>query len=1205
LAPGAEGSLWVGTDGGGLAQLDRDGRWQTYSKASTNGGLPNDRVLGVALGAGESVWAGTLGGGLARLDNDGHWQTYSKDSTQGGLPSDYVQALALGADGSLWVGTTGGLARLDKNGRWQTYNQVGSSLYNIVYELVLGEDGSLWVGTEGGLTRLDKDGHWLTYTETRFQGGVAANRVRPLALGAERSLWVGTADGLARLDKDGHWQTYSKDSTQGGLPDHRVLALAGGADGLLWVGTFGGGLTRLDKNGRWQTYSKDSTRGGLPDDRVRTLALGADGSLWVGTSEGGLARLDKDGYWHTYRMAYAPLALGADGSMWAQTVDGLVRLDKDGRRQIYTKDSTQGGLPDNNLSAVALGAEGSLWIGTSAGLARLDKAGHWQTYNRVTTQDGLPDDRVRALAGGGDGLLWVGTSGGGLARLDKDGHWQTYNKVTTQGGLPSNGVLALARGADGSLWVGTDGGGVARLGKNGQWRTYSKASTQGGLPHDQVWALALGAEGSLWVGTANGLARLDKAGHWQTYTTDNTQGGLPYNHVMAFAFGADGSVWVGTFGGGLARLDKNGQWQTYSKDSTQGGLPSDYVQALALGADGSLWVGTTGGLGNFNRPLGQTLRIVDVIGKVGEVTQGEQTIAVTAFDDSYLTQPSMFHYIWRLNELGVLNTTPGPEIKTRSSVYRAVFPHDGAYQLLVVAVDRYGNRSDPKDINFKVTLPKPKTLLETLVAAWPIVLPTITGLLALGFIVLLLLAHRSARAFAILSDAAWARWLTWPFFFLRHSPAVQRWVLEPWFQSVRHSRMTDIPFLDPPVSMAGGSPSAALALLPRLRNSPRLWLHGRSGMGKSSVFAAWERAYFVAADVPNLNAAARRYGFILIALPLRHYAGLPVPDANRPESWILEIVRRQLEQHGFTTRDLGVVDAVLKAGYIAVALDGTNEVDRDLALAAFASQFPRTRLLITSQAIPRSVADNVLWEVWQLPEDIGGLRDALLALWLGAEKGVALSRRIGAEGLSRTVISGYDLRLLADLAALDPEHARLPGDRVALYRAMLARVSGPDGQPLQLERLKQLAWTMIIQRRRRIVSDDEKMLGLGTLHELERGGLRIVRSIGPEREFRHDQMRAFLAALWLVEETPTVLALQKTASDAGAFGLNRRDQEELWGFVAPLLPSTTDLEDMWRFASDDPIERGVLINALQAQADERGITLMRVVQQREPAKTGI
>jgi hypothetical protein len=51
---------------------------------------------------------------------------------------------------------------------------------------------------------------------------------------------------------------------------------------------------------------------------------------------------------------------------------------------------------------------------------------------------------------------------------------------------------------------------------------------------------------------------------------------------------------------------------------------------------------------------------------------------------------------------------------------------------------------------------------------------------------------------------------------------------------------------------------------------------------------------------------------------------------------------------------------------------------------------------------------------------------------------------------------------------------------------MLARATGADGEPLRLEGIEQ-----------------------ARLEE----GLRVVRSIGAEHEFRHDQMRALLAAL--------------------------------------------------------------------------------------------
>ena len=99
-----------------------------------------------------------------------------------------------------------------------------------------------------------------------------------------------------------------------------------------------------------------------------------------------------------------------------------------------------------------------------------------------------------------------------------------------------------------------------------------------------------------------------------------------------------------------------------------------------------------------------------------------------------------------------------------------------------------------------------------------------------------------------------------------------------------------------------------------------------------------------------------------------------------------------------------------------------------------------------------------------------------------------------------------------------------------------ARWSAGTPQILMLS-LKQLAWTMMIQRRRRMVADDQKMLGASVLASLAPEEVRIVRALSPEYEFRHDQMRAFLAALWLVDETPTLLALQKLAEWAVRSGL--------------------------------------------------------------------
>jgi hypothetical protein len=532
-----------------------------------------------------------------------------------------------------------------------------------------------------------------------------------------------------------------------------------------------------------------------------------------------------------------------------------------------------------------------------------------------------------------------------------------------------------------------------------------------------------------------------------------------------------------------------------------------------------------------------------------------------------------------------------PSANSATLVASVLFDQPGKWSLQL----RQGPTLIGQPLSFSLS---ERSLREILESAWKTVLAAFAVLYALFFGVLLLMTRRHAGAFRILSDSVWAKFLTWPFFFLRHAPVVQRWVFEPWFQAIRRTTETDVHFLDPPVSSTSGAQTEGAALLHRLSDAPRIWLQGRSGMGKSSVFAAWERAYFAASETAGLSSAVRRYGFILIMLPVRHYAALSPPEANRPESWVLEAVRRRLEQFGLTTRDLGLVEAMLKAGQIALALDGTNEVDRDIAIAAFAQQFSEVRLLVTSQA-----AAGKDWEVWRLPEDVGALRDELLALWLGPEKGALLCRRIAAEGLSGTMLSGYDLRLVADLAGADPEHTPLPANRIALYRAMLARATGPDGQPVHLEGLKQLAWIMVTQRRRVIVADDEKLLGVHTLKALAMEKIRIVRPVGATHEFRHDQMRAFLAALWLFEETPNLSAMQKAATDTGAFALNRRDQEELWRFLAALLISAEDLKALWRFANEDPEARVILLAALQAEADERDVTLLRTARRRRSKTT--
>ncbi|MEJ7710441.1 MAG: two-component regulator propeller domain-containing protein [Pyrinomonadaceae bacterium] len=63
-----------------------------------------------------SLWIGTLGGGLIRL-KEGKFTSYT---TQEGLLHDDVRTVYEDQEGSLWIGTPVGLSRW-KDGRWNTF----------------------------------------------------------------------------------------------------------------------------------------------------------------------------------------------------------------------------------------------------------------------------------------------------------------------------------------------------------------------------------------------------------------------------------------------------------------------------------------------------------------------------------------------------------------------------------------------------------------------------------------------------------------------------------------------------------------------------------------------------------------------------------------------------------------------------------------------------------------------------------------------------------------------------------------------------------------------------------------------------------------------------------------------------------------------------------------------------------------------------
>ncbi len=435
LTTAPNGTLWIGTDGGGVNRLTQ-GKYTSFTKEN---GLPGDSIRPLLIDRTGSLWIGAMGGGLARLV-DGQISPLPPGLQ---VSSDRVAALLEGRDGSLWAGTLGqGLVRF-KDGKTEIYNVREGLAHNFVWALHEDSDGNLWIGTEGGLSRFTKG----TITSLTEKQGLPSDRVWSIREDAERNLWVGTDGGLVRL-KQGKFLAFT---AREGLATDVALSVVEGRDGALWVGT-AGGLSRL-KDG---VFTSLRLQDGLPDERVWALSEDSSGTLWIGT-DAGVARLENgklSAVTEIPRERVRCLLAEPGGVLWVGTLGGGLKRFQNGEVTTYKADS---GLASNRVRFLHRDKNQTLWIGHTGGLTRLKNG----TFTAMRTRDGLPNDLLVCVREDTDGTLWIGTFGGGLLRY-RDGKW---SQITTRNGLIEDVIFQILPDGHGRFWMSSSKG-ISRVEKS-------------------------------------------------------------------------------------------------------------------------------------------------------------------------------------------------------------------------------------------------------------------------------------------------------------------------------------------------------------------------------------------------------------------------------------------------------------------------------------------------------------------------------------------------------------------------------------------------------------------------------------------------------------------------------------------------------------------------------------------------------------------
>ncbi len=195
----AEGTLWVGSLGGGLNRYDRHtgGFTRFLHDPGEETSLSDNRVFNLYQDRQGVLWFGTFGGGLNRFDPLAEaFTTYLDGTAVHGIYEDTA--------GRFWVATvTGGLYLMDRaTGHYDQYTTKDGLPNMAVMGMTEDDQGLLWLTTPSGLTRFDPEAEtFITYTE---DDGLDNHATVPHAFLRSRSgaMFIGGTKGLTAFDPE-------------------------------------------------------------------------------------------------------------------------------------------------------------------------------------------------------------------------------------------------------------------------------------------------------------------------------------------------------------------------------------------------------------------------------------------------------------------------------------------------------------------------------------------------------------------------------------------------------------------------------------------------------------------------------------------------------------------------------------------------------------------------------------------------------------------------------------------------------------------------------------------------------------------------------------------------------------------------------------------------------------------------------------------
>ena len=292
---GNDNVLWVGGYSG-LNRFDRrSGVVTSFGPYPKPGGLGNKNIYALNMNPNGSLWIGTEGGGLYLMEEESHRIQGVPFHSGVNLEADHIYEFLALNNNVLLVGTGDGLYEIkDDPLKGFTYNKIqlgGDEQTTLdgedIIALMQSSDETIWVGTSAnGIYRLNSDYSLLEHLtrDRKNQRSISNNRIKSIFESNKGQVWIGTnGGGLNRWNPEE--LIFDHFDENDGLPDNTIYGIMEDDTGALWVST-NKGLARFDPASGY--IQKFGTESGLQSTEFNTGAFykSSSGEMFFGGIQG-------------------------------------------------------------------------------------------------------------------------------------------------------------------------------------------------------------------------------------------------------------------------------------------------------------------------------------------------------------------------------------------------------------------------------------------------------------------------------------------------------------------------------------------------------------------------------------------------------------------------------------------------------------------------------------------------------------------------------------------------------------------------------------------------------------------------------------------------------------------------------------------------------------------------------------------------------